>query len=316
MIEKVKSQDSQYDRNVKQGTVKTRRKEKHVQYKENLSEIKRTISDKITLRMVEAANEIGASSWLTSMPLKEHGFYLEKQAFWDSLRIRYNIPLQDLPSKCVCGLNFDIEHAFSCKKGGLISLRHNEIRDFTAGLLSECYKCSRVEPCLTPLSGESFPKSTVITDEARVDIAARGVWIEGQMAYFDVGVFNPLAKTNLDFELSSAHRQHEESKKRSYNERICLVDQGSFTPLVFSCTGGMAKECRAFYKRLSEKLSEKRNVEYSKTISWVRTRLSFHLLRSCLLCLRGSRSLYFNDDSQNVDIEFVCREADFRKIDC
>ena len=78
MIEKVKSQDSQYDRNVSQmrsEAVKTRRKEKHVQYKGNLSEIKRAISDKITLRMVEAANEIGASSWLTSMPLKEHGFY-------------------------------------------------------------------------------------------------------------------------------------------------------------------------------------------------------------------------------------------------
>ena len=55
-----------------------------------------------------------------------------------------------------------------------------------------------LEPALPPLSGESFEyATTILTDEARVDIAARGVWVKGQMALFDVRVFNPIVKAYL-----------------------------------------------------------------------------------------------------------------------
>jgi len=40
--------------------------------------------------------------------LNEYVFYLEKQTFWDSIYLRYNIPLRNLPSKCVYGYNFTI----------------------------------------------------------------------------------------------------------------------------------------------------------------------------------------------------------------
>ena len=33
--------------------------------------------------------------------------------------------------------NFSVDHALSCPKGGFPSIRHNEIRDITANLLSE-----------------------------------------------------------------------------------------------------------------------------------------------------------------------------------
>ncbi len=78
-------------------------------------------------RSVKLAKEKGASSWLTALPLKNHGFTLHKQAFRDSAK---------LPSKCSCGSPFTVEHALSCAKGGFPSIRHNEIRDLTANLLS------------------------------------------------------------------------------------------------------------------------------------------------------------------------------------
>ena len=39
--------------------------------------------------------------------------------------------------------------------------------------------------------------TTIMTDEAHVDIAAKGVWVKGQMALFDVRVFNPIPKAYL-----------------------------------------------------------------------------------------------------------------------
>ena len=53
------------------------------------------------------------------MPLSDQGLALNKQEFRDSLRMRYDLPLVDLPSHCVCGDKFTVGHALSCKKGGL-----------------------------------------------------------------------------------------------------------------------------------------------------------------------------------------------------
>ena len=55
---------------------------------------------------------------------------------------------------------------------------------------------------------------------------------------------------------------------------------GSFTPLVFGTNGGMGADCNCFLKRLAEKLSEKNEEPYHITITWIRTLLSFEILRS------------------------------------
>ena len=41
----------------------------------------------------------------------------------------------------------------SYKKGGFINIRHNNVRDSTAELLSEIYHDMQVEPTLLPLTG-------------------------------------------------------------------------------------------------------------------------------------------------------------------
>ena len=51
-------------------------------------------------RAVLQTKEKGASSWLTVIPTKEHGFALTKSEFRDVLRIRYNPKLQRMSSKC------------------------------------------------------------------------------------------------------------------------------------------------------------------------------------------------------------------------
>jgi hypothetical protein len=59
----------------------------------------------------------GASSWLNAIPLKDQGLALNNQQIRDSLRMRYNLPLNDMPSHCACGDRFNINHAITCKKG-------------------------------------------------------------------------------------------------------------------------------------------------------------------------------------------------------
>ena len=52
----------------------------------------------------------------------------------------------------------------------------------------------------------------------------------------------------------------------------------------------MGAECNCFLKRLAEKLSEKNEEPYHITITWIRTLLSFEILRSVHTCVRGSRT--------------------------
>uniref|UniRef100_A0A7M5WUJ6 Uncharacterized protein n=1 Tax=Clytia hemisphaerica TaxID=252671 RepID=A0A7M5WUJ6_9CNID len=263
--------------------------------RQQLDTIKSHSSDELK-KLIEINQEPGASLWLSTLPIRDEGFQIDKQSFWDLIKIRYGHQLSRLPTTCVCGVQFNLDHALSCKKGGFITQRHNSIRDTTATLLAQVCKDVKVEPVLTPLSGESFDlKSTNIQDNARLDIAARGFWIPGQKAFFDVRVFNPIAKRFSNSTISKACDSNEKEKKRVYNSRILQIEHGSFTPIVFTAMGGMGRETKCFYKRLSELLSEKRDEPLSVTTTWVRRKVVFALLSSVLLCLRGSRTPWSKD---------------------
>ena len=164
-----------------------------------------------------------------------------------------------------------------------------------------------VEPLLTPLTGEKFDHKTANTEDyARLDVSARGVWIKGSRAFFDVRVFNPLAQTYFKSSMKAAHKSNENTKKREYNNRVLEIEHGSFTPLVFSCFGGMAVECSNFYNRIADKLAEKRDIMSSVAKSWIRTKISFSLLRTTNLCLRGSRGKRFEAELlQDTNIQMA-----------
>ena len=49
---------------------------------------------------------------------------------------------------------------------------------------------------------------------------------------------------------------HENSKKGEYKARINEIEKGTFTPLVFSCSGGTSPEADKFVKNLALKISE------------------------------------------------------------
>ena len=89
--------------------------------------------------------------------------------------------------------------------------------------------------------------------------------------------------------IEQVYVQHENEKKRAYNERVIQVEKGSFTPVVFSTVGGMGPEAERFHKGLAVLIAEKRNETYSHVVNYIRTRLRFCLLKSILTGLRGVR---------------------------
>ena len=80
---------------------------------------------------------------------------------------------------------------------------------------------------------------------------------------------------------------HEDEKKREYLPRARDVDMSAMIPAVLSTSGGMGRECDKLVKRIAEKLSMKRGERYSDTVSFIRRRIRFDLLRTCVISLRG-----------------------------
>jgi len=77
----------------------------------------------------------------------------------------------------------------------------------------------------------------------------------------------------------------------------------------------MGKECLRYHGRLAELIAIKKGEQYAKTMSWIRSRISFALLRSALVCLRGSRTLRrIQRDIKNADIDIELRKGPFERF--
>ena len=114
-------------------------------------------------------------------------------------------------------------------------------------------------------------------------------------------MFNPFAKSYVKKSLIQCYRRSELDKKRAYEARVREVELGSFTPLVFSTSGGLGPAAKTFYKRLASLIAEKHNRLYSLTLFWLCAKLSFSLLRSEIMCLCGSRSPYHRGACSPLD---------------
>ena len=190
----------------------------------------------------------------------EHGFHLHKGTFRDGLCLRYRWKLERLLTACACGKQFNVKHALSCNCGSFPILRHNKLRNITASILSQVCPNMSVELHLQPLNGEEMTHATAVREEkARLDMKANGSWGDNfHTTFFNVQDFNPHAPSNRTITSSSMYQKHETARRRAYNQRIIQIELGSFSPLVFSTTGGMGQAAVTVYKRLAGMIAEKK----------------------------------------------------------
>ena len=114
---------------------------------------------------------------------------------------------------------------------GVLTIRHNEFRDFTAKAMSEVCHNVQVEPPLQLLTGETLTYATANTEDGgRFDISVQGFWGNRyQREFFDVLVFNPNAPSYRNLQSASVYRRQERQKQRAYEQRVRNVEFGSFT---------------------------------------------------------------------------------------
>ena len=163
---------------------------------ENYSSLSSTLRKEFAQSLhcaVNFASVKRASGWLTALPLQKHGFACFPGCFGFTLwLVTSHFILYILYSEtalCACGSSFSVDHVLSCPKGGLPSLRHNDVRDLTASLLTEVCSQVIVEPELQPVSNpDEFSLATSNTQEgACLDVAMNGFWgSQSERCFVDV----------------------------------------------------------------------------------------------------------------------------------
>ena len=238
-------------------------------------------------RALELNKQKGSGTWLTVLPLQDLGFCLNKREFRDALCLRYGWNVPGMPPFCGCGHRNSIDHTLICKKGGYVAMRHNNLRDLNSELMKEVCRDVVTEPQMITLDDEDIQGTKA--DKAAPDISSRGLWSTFERTFFDVRVLHPNCPSYVNKDMNKIYQAHENEKMKKYNERVLTVERGSFTPLVYTTFGGWGPQATRYHKRLAEKISSKRNEDYSHVLSHMRARVRFSLLRSTLVAVRGER---------------------------
>ena len=238
--------------------------------------------DSLQQRAVLRAKEFNLSGWLAVLPLARDQFDLSPQEFRDALALRYRKPMLNLPGNCDgCGATFTIDHALDCRFGGLVTRRHNEVRDAFGDLSSLVWGPVHREPIVREASDDS--------SALKADLAVRGVWQPQCDALFDIRVVDTDAPSYRSRTPPDVLRSAESDKKKKYLQ-ACQDRRAAFTPLCVSVDGLLGKEADFFIHRICDFLCDKWEKPFSIVMNWIRARLSFAILRATLLCVRGSRT--------------------------
>ena len=159
--------------------------------------------------------------------------------------------------------------------------RHNEIRDTFGDLAALAWGQVHREPIVR--------ESEADCPALIADLAVRGVWTPQTEALFDIRVTDTDAQSYVHRSPSDILAGAEKEKREKYGQ-ACEDRRALFTPLCVSVDGLLGREATKFVKHLADQLSFKWHSNYSMLINWVRTRLSFAIIRATILCLRGSRT--------------------------
>jgi hypothetical protein len=240
------------------------------------------------------------------VPSLLNGTTLSANEWRDNARLRYNLAPLDMPGHCDgCGAKMTVEHALSCKVGGLVHIRHDDVGDewrHLNGLASSFGRVTR-EPRIhssvcrrtdgasatatADVETEDDDANNPITGE-RGDAGVHGFWERGRPCIFDVRITDSDARSYRNKDVAKVLAAQEKEKKDKYLQS-CLARRKDFTPLVYTVDGIAGREAKSAEKHLATMLATKMRKPYGEMVYYVRVRMALAVIRANSLLIRGSR---------------------------
>ena len=183
------------------------------------------------------------TSWVSVLPLGEPGLHFDPREFRTA--ISWWLGLETTTASC-CLLCPEIaldplgHHALSCRRGGDLVLRHNQLRDVFVDICHKANLGVRIEAgsALTPDLSRSRPADALVNN-----------WIGGSSAAFDVTVMSPLTPVSLHESSVTAGTAAllAEQRKHQANDPKCDTLDGNASLLLWRAMGtGVLKPGRLF----------------------------------------------------------------------
>ena len=193
-------------------------------------------------------------AWLTVLPSTVNGTDLGGQEWRDALFLKYGLEPPDLPTHCDgCEARFTISHALDCKKGGLVTARHNELHDGVADLAKKDFTPSHVHDNPLIYSGRAMSRTnpkpagsniksniknptgetTAAPEvtEQKGNLQIRDLWQQGTGSVHAMRVVNTDALLYVRNTPEKCLHKAERGKKKMYLE-ACLQQRQHFSPFV------------------------------------------------------------------------------------
>ena len=145
---------------------------------------------------------------------KVNGTDLGAQEWRDILFLRYVLEPSELPKYCDrCNAKIHLFHALNCNRGGLVTVRHNDLRDGVPDLAGKCFTTSHVcdDPHIfagyavkMPKAKPSGTRGSTDQDGAQLpeaaekkgDLLIRDLWRNGTNSVQDMCFVNTDAKSH------------------------------------------------------------------------------------------------------------------------
>ncbi|KAL7474751.1 hypothetical protein ACHAW6_000723, partial [Cyclotella cf. meneghiniana] len=263
------------------------------------------------LKRIRCAAITGA--WLSTTLDRFSGTELTKDEWFDNVAIRYGKCPTNLPYQCDgCGSGLTLEHGLSCKKGGLVGIRHDDVCDEWAYLCSIVLTDSRVviKPAIfygngTQAGATNATNATktvtavsnraiILGDEARGDVLAHRTVFDIRICNTDFRSYGATSSTKI-------LKQHAKEKKDKY-KAACLECRQDFTPIVYSMDGMASKDARTAERRVAWLLAQKWKCRYSAIANFIRMLMSLAVVRSNMLLLRSDCTSPMNRRAPSDDV--------------
>ncbi|KAL7477284.1 hypothetical protein ACHAW6_003095 [Cyclotella cf. meneghiniana] len=250
-----------------------------------------TLMARATPKVKKWMEHLGATrAWLTTIPDSFGGTKLSRTEWHDVVSLQYGWHPQALPDHCDdCSEGFSVKHGLNYKKGGLISICHDYIRDKCAHLCSLSLFLSSnritVKPTIFYCSnvsarncGEQPPKA--ISTLAMKPDGTSLPTVSGKVPKGPSVTSMCVTRMPGPMVLKNAS-----TKKKWKYEAPCLKQRCDFPPLVYYIDGLASKNTPAAEKCPASFLFKKWSQAYSEMVSFFQAWMSLAITRSTLLLL-------------------------------